>query len=125
MKKIIKFLLFVLVLVNLAILISGKTWLYKAVSVTYLKGYNSAYIDDFIHFESNDVKAGEKHNWLVSKSYNKTVLPKNLVDLHSDNQSVAFLVIINDSIFLKNTGMDILPKVCPTRFRWLRVGLQH
>ena len=98
MKKTIKFLLFVFVLVNLAILVSGKTWLYKAISVTYLKGYNSAYIDDFIHFESNDVKAGEKHNWLVSNSYNKTVLPKSLVDLHSDKQSVAFLVIINDSI---------------------------
>ena len=59
MKKLFKFLCLFIILINLIIVLSGKSWLYKAVSVTYLKGYNSSYIDDFIHFESNDVKAGE------------------------------------------------------------------
>lgn len=101
MKKLVKFTLIIFVLINLVILISGKSWLYKAISITYLKGYNSSYIDDFVYFESNDVLSGEQENWLISKSYNKTSLPKNLIDLNSENQSVAFLIIINDSIYLE------------------------
>lgn len=101
MKTLVKFLLIIFVLINLVILISGKSWLYKAISITYLKGYNSSYIDDFVYFESNDVLSGEQEDWLISKSYNKINLTRKLIDLNSDNQSVAFLIIINDSIYLE------------------------
>ena len=71
MKKALKYILAIFVILNFLIILSGKSWLYKAVSVTYLKGYTPSYIDDYIHFHSNSIKNGNHQEWLVSKEYNK------------------------------------------------------
>ena len=66
MKKALKYILAIFVILNFLIILSGKSWLYKAVSVTYLKGHTSSYIDDYIHFPSNTIKNGNHQEWLVS-----------------------------------------------------------
>ena len=73
----------------------------QAISITYLKGYNSSYIGDFIYFDQSNVSAGDKQSWLLSENYNDIGLPKSL-QLHNKNQSVAFLIIVNDSISYEN-----------------------
>ena len=98
MKKILKYLLIIFVAVNLLILISGRSWLYKAISITYLKGYTSSYINDFIYLPSNTIKAGKHQEWGVSKDYNKANLPEFIKPVNESLETVAFLVIINDSI---------------------------
>jgi CubicO group peptidase (beta-lactamase class C family) len=98
MKKIFKYFLAVIVLINLLIILSGKLWLYKGISITYLKGYTSSYIDDFIYFPANTIKAGQHQEWLVSKNYNKAELPEFINDVNKDLETVAFMVIRNDSI---------------------------
>ena len=98
MKKSLAFLFFVFVIINLIIFSSGKTWIYKAVGITYLKGYTSTYISDFIYFPSNKIVAGEHQKWPISKNYNKKESPAFINRIHDDLQSVAFIVIQNDSI---------------------------
>ena len=97
-KKLFRAFIIFIILINLIIVLSGKSWLYKAISITYLKGYNSSYIGDFIYFDQSNVSAGDKQSWLLSENYNDIGLPKSLQNLHNKNQSVAFLIIVNDSI---------------------------
>ncbi|MDB0027245.1 beta-lactamase family protein [Flavobacteriales bacterium] len=96
-----KYILAIFVILNLLIILSGKSWLYKAVSVTYLKGHKSLYIDDYIHFPSNTIKDGNHQEWLVSKEYNKGQLPEFIKPINDKLGTVAYLVIKNDSIIFE------------------------
>tara|TARA_Y100000385_G_scaffold30489_2_gene28751 strand:+ start:1780 stop:2928 length:1149 start_codon:yes stop_codon:yes gene_type:complete len=98
MKKILKYLLFIFIAINLLILISGKSWIYKAISITYLKGHTSSYIHDFIHFPANTIEAGTHQEWIIAKGYNKANLPEFIKPINKELETFAFLVIINDSI---------------------------
>ena len=98
MKKILKYILIVFVFLNLLIVLSGKSWMYKAISITYLKGYTSSYIHDFVHFPAKTIEAGEHQKWLVSKNYNKASLPSFIKPVNDSLGTVALMVIKNDSI---------------------------
>jgi len=98
MKKLLKYFLFIFISINLLIIFSGKSWIYKAISITYLKGHTSSYIHDFVHFPANTIEAGEHQEWLTSKDYNKANLPEFIKPINKELETVAFLVIINDSI---------------------------
>lgn len=70
-----------------------KNYLYKAVV------YNFADIDDRDIFDQREVDAPRRSQpWPVAADYNKVSLPEDLEQLHLDIQSVAFLLIHNDSI---------------------------
>ena len=101
MKKALKYILAIFVILNLLIILSGKSWLYKAVSITYLKGHTSSYIDDYIHFPSNSIKNGNHQEWLVSKEYNKAQLPEFIKPINDKLGTVAYMVIKNDSIIFE------------------------
>ena len=101
MKKALKYILAIFVILNFLIILSGKSWLYKAVSVTYLKGYTSSYIDDYIHFPSNNIKDGNHQEWLVSKEYNKAQLPEFIKPINDKLGTVAYMVIKNDTIIFE------------------------
>lgn len=98
MKKTLKYLLFFFLLINLFVLLSGKGWIYNGITITYLKGHASSYIDDFIHFPANTIRAGNHQEWLVSKNYNNADLPKFITEVHKELETTAFIVIQNDSI---------------------------
>lgn len=103
MKKKLKYILIVFAILNLLIIVSGKTWMYKAVSVTYLNGYTSSSIHDYIFFPSNTIQDGEHQKWLISSKYNKRdttsmQLPQFIQELNDSLETTAFMVIKNDSI---------------------------
>ena len=50
--KLFKWLLFLFIALNLLIVISGKTYLYKGVANTYLQGRSTADIDEYKIFEN-------------------------------------------------------------------------
>ena len=52
LKKIGKWLLIILIILNLAILISGRTYIYKAIGNTYFKGRSGPSIDEYQIFEN-------------------------------------------------------------------------
>ena len=101
MKKGLKYLLIIFLLLNLLIVLSGKSWLYKAVYITYLHGHSSSYIDDYIYFPSKTINNGEHQKWLYSKNYNKHVLPQFIKEVNNSLETVAFMVIKNDSIIFE------------------------
>jgi len=106
MKKLLKYIFIIFVLLNLLLVISGKTWIYKAISITYLKGHTSSYIHDYVHFPTNVVENGEHQKWLVSTDYNKADLPDFIKEVNDKLETTAFMVIQNDSIIFEEYWYD-------------------
>ncbi|WP_242916079.1 serine hydrolase domain-containing protein [Pontibacter liquoris] len=85
--------LLVVLLAAAWIQMADKNYVYKAVY------HNFADIDDNQIFEQRKVDAPRKAQpWPLAARYNKVSLPASLQQLHQDLESVAFLVIHNDSI---------------------------
>ena len=59
--------------------------------LTYLKGETSATIDDGVDFPSRNIEKGVVQPWQTDSLYNKTSLPKNIVDNLKSTNSVYFL----------------------------------
>jgi len=103
LKKFFKWLLILLVVLNILILVSGKTYLYKGFANTYLKGRITANIDEYKIFQNRIVKAAQvqdgKHSeWALGKDYNKTKIPSQYLNDIEKVQTVAYLIIKDDSI---------------------------
>jgi CubicO group peptidase (beta-lactamase class C family) len=76
----------------------GYSYLFSGISKTYLKGKMSAHIDDGKFFSYNLIAAGNPVPWEKDSEYNKTSLPKNIVEnLHHSN-TASFLVVKNGKI---------------------------
>lgn len=74
-------------------------YLLKAVRVTYLNGYKTAFLDDYKYFDSRVIERGVAQPWNISENYNKTSATPTLTETHSKLKTVAFLIIKNDSIW--------------------------
>ena len=70
LKKIGKWFLIVFIILNLIVVISDKTYLYKGLANTYLKGRSGPNIFEYEIFDNREVKAGAFQKWNLSKAYN-------------------------------------------------------
>ena len=77
-------------------IISGKDYLFKAVY------YNFAGIDDYKIFSNTRVANDQPQPWPVSSSYNNIRVPDSLTLMMKELQTVALLVIKNDSVLYEN-----------------------
>ncbi|MEP7265329.1 MAG: serine hydrolase [Bacteroidota bacterium] len=96
MKKILKVIAWIIgvpvLLINIYILFSGKTYLYKALA------YNFVDIDDNTLFNQRKVEASQGIEWPLKSNYNTMKAPDYLIEELEKYKSVAYLVIQNDSI---------------------------
>lgn len=76
----------------------GYSYLFSGISKTYLKGKMSAHIDDGKFFSHNVIAAGNPIPWEKDPEYNKTSLPKNIVEDLSHSNTASFLVIKNGKL---------------------------
>ncbi|MCC9166660.1 serine hydrolase domain-containing protein [Pontibacter harenae] len=73
--------------------LADKNYVYKAAY------YNFPDIDDNLIFHQRKIEAGTSPEpWPISSNYNKLQFPESLAQLHQELETVAFLVIKNDSI---------------------------
>ena len=96
--KLLKWLLILFLLLNLAILISGKTYLYKGFMNTYMKGRVSADIDEYRIFENRTVKAGAPDEWSFGRDFNTKVIPEKYFFDFERMKTIAYLIIQDDSL---------------------------
>lgn len=85
----------------LGLLITGNGYLLKAIRVTYLTGHTSAFIDDHTYFDNRTIKTQMPQPWPMSTDYNKIKSTAVLDSIHLSNQSIAYLIIKNDSIWFE------------------------
>ncbi len=98
LKKVGKWFLIILVILNLAIIISGRTYLYKGIANTYLKGRSGPNAFEYAIFDNREVKAGVFQKWNLGAAFNKKTISEGHKKEFADMQTVAFLVLKNDSI---------------------------
>ncbi len=97
--KIFTGLVITLALLALIAFATGNGYLLKGLRASYLHGTNSASIDDAQFFSTHHIATGkQKSEWPLHPFYNVMPLPKKLSDVLTQTESVAFLVIKNDSI---------------------------
>jgi CubicO group peptidase (beta-lactamase class C family) len=98
LKKIGKWLLIIFIILNLAIIVFGKTYLYKGVANTYLKGRSGPSVSEYKIFDNREVKAGNYQKWNTSAAYNSKSITDAALQDFMQLQTIAFVVVKNDSM---------------------------
>ncbi len=94
-KKIVKVLLAILLLANIFIIVSGKTYLYKGLANTYLKGRSGPSIEEYQIFHNREIKSGSYLPIPNGADYNKKTIDTKAFEPYA---TVAYLIIKNDSV---------------------------
>ncbi len=85
-------------------------YILRGVKITYLNGYKTVYIDDYIEFDNRIIKAGNNPQpWPKHVGYNTTEMPDKLQKTHFDLETTAFLIIKNDSLWFEHYYNDYGP----------------
>lgn len=74
-------------------------YLARAVRTIYFNGETTAFLSDYNEFPNREIKKGKGQPWAISKSYNKIPETDSLLTANKEFETVAFLIIKNDSIW--------------------------
>ena len=88
----------IILILNALLLITGRTYLYKGIANTYLKGRSGPSTTEYDIFYSREINVGKAQGWAISKNYNKKVLSESNSKSFSKYKTTSFLVIKDDSI---------------------------
>jgi len=95
---VIIYMITILVIAAALFYLFGYSYIFNGISKTYLKGKMSAHIDDGKFFTHNVIAAGNPVPWEKDPEYNKTSLPKNIVEDLNDSNTASFLVVKNGKL---------------------------
>ena len=96
--RILLALLLILLVLVAGLFLTGNDYLLKGAWATYLHGTNTASIGDSRFFDLRKVSATDPQPWPVASNYNKMELSSRLSHVLEQTETVAFLVVKNDSI---------------------------
>jgi len=102
MKRLIKFfkwLCIIIVSIIVLLYIFDVDYLLRAVRTIYFKGYTTAFLEDYKEFPNREIKKGVAQPWSITKDYNSVSATKTLENTHKELQTIAYLIIKNDSIW--------------------------
>lgn len=102
MKFLIKFFKwFAITLISIIILmyLFNVDYLLRAVKTVYFKGHTTAFLEDYKEFPNRAIKTGTAQPWLIASDYNQIESTELLNKTHKELQTVAYLIIKNDSIW--------------------------
>ncbi|MEK6506904.1 serine hydrolase domain-containing protein [Myroides sp. C4067] len=99
LKKVLKWLVILIALVVALMYIFKVDYLFTAVRTIYFNGYKTAFLDDYKYFPTREIKNDVGQPWAFTKDYNTIKASDNLENTHKELESIAYLVIKNDSIF--------------------------
>jgi CubicO group peptidase (beta-lactamase class C family) len=113
-KKFLKGFLSILLLLIVLAYITDYEYILKGVRVVYMTGHVTAYIDDYPHFENEEILNATPQPWPLHAKYNTIEATPRLQKTHDELGTVAFLVIKNDSIWYEKYLEDSEKKYGPT-----------
>jgi CubicO group peptidase (beta-lactamase class C family) len=102
MKFLKKFLAALVILFGLLIAtlyLTDTDYLIKAVRTIYLRGYTTAFLDDYKKFDNRTVPNGTPQPWPNHSDYNSVSETEALDKANNDWGTVAYVIIKNDSIW--------------------------
>jgi CubicO group peptidase (beta-lactamase class C family) len=102
LKKFFKWVIIVFGLLIIVLYITDTDYLIKAVRTIYLQGYTTAYLEDYKKFDNRVIKNGTPQPWPNHKNYNAVTATQTLDSINKANETVAYVIIKNDSIWYEN-----------------------
>ncbi|MAX81907.1 MAG: serine hydrolase [Crocinitomicaceae bacterium] len=88
----------VLLVLHLILVVTDHTYLYKTIRMTVFKGKLGPSIDEYPAFANRVVENGKPQPWHKAKNYNKKAIPQEHLAELERLESIAYLVIKDDSI---------------------------
>ena len=98
LKKILKWFVIVLIVLNIAIVVTGNTHIYKGLQNTYFKGRSGPSPTEYHIFANRIIDADKAVEWPLAKQYNTISLNDDTRKQLEEYSSLAFLIIKNDSL---------------------------
>lgn len=105
MKFLKKFLKWILILsaFTVAILyLTDTDYLLKAVRTIYFQGETTAFLEDYKEFDNEIVENGTPQPWPIHVQYNSVKETETLQKLNKDLETIAYVIIKNDSLYFEN-----------------------
>lgn len=90
--KVVKIILGVIAILLALLFLTGNGYIIRGVQLTYMKGHNTANIDDYKDFDNNIVLANKAQPWVEHELYNKIELTDTLQTELERYQSIGFFV---------------------------------
>lgn len=106
MRKFITYFVGFLFLLILFLYISDYDYILKAVRVTYLTGHKTAFLEDYNYFDNEPLETGTTVSWPEHTNYNTVKATDKLTQTHQELGSIAYLIIMNDSIWFEDYFED-------------------
>ncbi len=101
LKNSLKILVLLFGLVIALLYVTDTDYLIKAVRTIYLKGYTTAYLEDYKGFDNAIVENGTAQPWPIHTAYNSVQETEILSKINKENGTIAYVVIKNDSIWFE------------------------
>ena len=101
-KKILKWLVFITLLLVLTLYLTDTDYLIKAVRTIYFKGHTTAYLEDYKYFDNQPIENGSPQPWPNHKDYNSITETEALRKTNTEYGTIAYVIIKNDSIWFEN-----------------------
>lgn len=99
LKKFFKWFIIIFSSIIILMYIFDVDYLLRAVRTIYFKGYTTAFLEDYKEFPNRTIKKGVGQPWAISKEYNSVPTTEILNKTHNELQTIAYLIIKNDSIW--------------------------
>jgi CubicO group peptidase (beta-lactamase class C family) len=93
----------------IALYITDYDYILKGVRVVYMTGHTTAYIDDYTHFENASIENAVAQPWPEHNAYNSVQATDKLNKVNEILETVAFIVIKNDSIWYEKYAEEFGP----------------
>ncbi|MGY0391335.1 serine hydrolase domain-containing protein [Bizionia sp. KMM 8389] len=108
LKSFLKWVIIIFAVLIAALYITDTDYLLKAVRTIYFKGYSTAYLEDYKEFDNQEVANGTPQPWPNHKNYNSVSETETLKKINSENGTIAYVIIKNDSIWFEkyNDGFN-------------------
>ena len=101
LKKTLKVIVILFALLIAVLYITDTDYLIKAVRTIYLRGYTTAFLDDYKRFDNATINIGTPQAWPNHKDYNSVKPTDKLEKTNQDLGTVAYVIIKNDSIWFE------------------------
>ena len=102
LKKFLKWLAILFGLLIIVLYLTDTDYLLKAVRTIYLKGYTTAYLEDYKEFDNQVVENSIPQPWPYHENYNTVEETNKLNQINKANGTIAYVIIKNDSIWFEN-----------------------
>lgn len=102
LKKLLKWVAILFGLLIITLYVTDTDYLLKAVRTIYMKGHTTAYLEDYKHFDNKPLDIGTPQPWPNHKDYNSIKETETLKNINTQNGTIAYVIIKNDSIWFEN-----------------------